>query len=284
MALSTTRFPDVEKEDQQLSDQQMVEQYWHLLPPNIQAAIDRKGAEYLKHMEMRMGHFAMSLKPAQLLARQKMYRILMDLKSLSEFPKDLEPKEYAKLESDRVSYRGRMLNGGDIMDLLTHSSRYPGIDVLVRPDAGKKLEKSLKNARPHELTKDKNSTRLTLPRGAYNTTMSGIQLYSDYQSEWTGNQHYYDSHYDKKTETYYEAKGCQDCDRGPDLRNCKPLINLPNSEVVAIYGHEPPQVPNSRHEFPAFFQNPNYLPDGEPKGGSSQKVFYEKLSGSLFGD
>jgi hypothetical protein len=175
-----------------------------------------------------------------------------------------------------------MLRGNDIMTLIKNNSPYPGIDLFVDADTGTKVRRLLEALKdmpeemsPHALdTFGNEAVRISLPRGAYNVTMGGIQIYGDYKGKWQGHKNHYRSHYDEKTDRYYEAVGCPDCDEGPDLRNATKLIHLDHNVIVAIHGYQPPN-----DQLPVFYQNPNYFPDGTAKGGRQIPVFYEKLGG-----
>lgn len=278
------RDSDNISEPKRLSDAEMVGRYWQLLPLHIRRAIDETGAEEARSFEMRFGGFGLdTLSNKQILARAAFSRVLRDLKSLGELPEELKPNIRKELEEKAMTNRAQMLRGCDIMTLVKNNSLYPGIDIILGVDAEKKIKKALKGTTPELAIVSAFSSvtsRLSLPRGAYNVTLGGVQIYGDYEGEWKGNQHYYGTHYDKETGEYFEAKGCSDCDRGPDLRNAKPLVSLQHMEVAAIHGHQPPPAPEKYvRRDPVFYQNPNYYPDGTIKGGGRIPVFYERLGG-----
>ncbi len=277
-------------EETGLSNVEMVERYWNLLPTHIQAAIDETGVEEAKRLDMMSSGFLSILSNRQILARAAFARVLHDIKSLGELPKDIKPNIRRELEDKAMANRAGMLRGGDIMTLKKNNSPYPGIDIIFTQD-GKNTKRligaieaalSLSGSSPI-MKLDQfaaNTSRLSLPRGAYNVTLGGMHVYSDYKGEWRGDRHHYRNHYDNKNDKYFEAVGCPDCDQGPDLRNAKSLLSLDHSEIVAIHGHQPPALQEGYGKrYPVFYQNPNFLPDGTKKSGRKIPVFYERLCG-----
>lgn len=265
--------------EQPISNAEMVERYWDLLPAHIQQAIDAKGLEHMKRIDrMTSGMMLGSLTDTQILQRARMSRVLQGLRSLHELPSELKQQQRRRLEEDATNYRASMLAGNDIMDLKRNNSPFPGIDLLIPADAAKEVLAMFRKAGMSiEGISVGNAVKLQLPRGAYNVNMGGIGIYGDYEGKWTGNEHHYGSHYDEATKTYYEAKGCQDCDRGPDLRNAKLAGTLEHKLVVGIQGYQPPETSRYDQRLPVFYQNPNFFPDGTRKAGSWRPVFYERL-------